>query len=1150
MTGTTAGSTPVSHSPPAVTSLETLSLTPIQPLTVLQEPTTTDSLLTASSIASHDTFMTALTSDQSSTSPTTSRLNAASPHSLRKSISVDSFIKNRRSPDLSEPGPSSSGHSCEYSRESFHPGASNSSDLEDWNYRPRYTVTNGQHPPSATKSFASRIFGRSRGHSLSSPSTSDYDDPYLDDSDHERTADMAHLPLLPSHRSRSLSSTAVNGVGKGKAKARPGDVLLLPPRTPTLSNVSSASSLNSVANSAAFGENVPPVPPIPHHHSRRPNAPGPLVMPRRPRSSSLSAKNSTSSWGLPDAVFSIAVVGPPGCGKSTVIKKGLRAWGVSEESICTVATPQGLLRYGSRTINAPRDDEKVAHVLELDSNVLSLDSPGGAWPKELPPIDGVLVCYDASDPASFARVPDLLACYHALHLSAVAMACKCDLDKKVLPHHASERAAPYNVGLVEVTSLTDFGKRKMRHCFHWIIRAVQKSKRGEIPAGSPYRNPASPDVLNAPPWSEGYGYPEVRTGGIKSHGSTPSAGSPSTTTKPREPPFAAAVQPASPTPGTSTPTPRSPALATSPPRVKSTNDLISEVERRRQEMRRESPDGRGGVLGRTASTGSLRETLLNNEKDDHGSLERIGSTDVKEKSFVKPTDPPPMVWATLDELLDKIFFVAVSGDDPTFIKYFFLTYRRFATPRSILLGMQKRVRQLNKEHSDLLLGSYAQMRICNLLEGWIEDYPTDFATPGASGAITALVKQISTNACTLHYGSDILPFLDELTDLQDGEASWSVHEDLREESDDDEAELMDDEEAEGPRGNVMSDTIALPIIMPLADPDAVESKPKLSTRQRKGSLPLSTRSTTIPLSTTLSGASDPSNKSLGGMPKKNSPRELVKVAQTLATYDPTDVAQQITKMQSDIFLAIEPRQWFRYTMGDAKSCPGEPITASANFYNQVSSLILAHDKVRLRERQVERFIELAAKLRTLNNYVGLRAVKTGINNATFPNDEIMTILRDNKLKLYQLFLSWEVLLNSASNHRAYRMAIRHTSGPGIPDMEVHTFDMVRANESNADSKEEDPSKIHWGKFTLMARMVLMLQGLQDKIRSSGTYGFPERKWIRELLNADVMDIEAIRSRVFPPPDDAEPIFPLSQQSVESPSGVRTEAARLKRLLFW
>jgi hypothetical protein len=127
---------------------------------------------------------------------------------------------------------------------------------------------------------------------------------------------------------------------------------------------------------------------------------------------------------------------------------------------------------------------------------------------------------------------------------------------------------------------------------------------------------------------------------------------------------------------------------------------------------------------------------------------------------------------------------------------------------------------------------------------------------------------------------------------------------LREESDEEE-ELMGDEEAAGPRGNVMSDTMPLPIIMPVADPDVVEVKAKLSTRQRKGSLPLSTKSTAVPLSTTLSGASDPSNKPLGSTPKRNSPRELVKLSQTLATYDPMDIAQQITKMQSEIFLAIE-----------------------------------------------------------------------------------------------------------------------------------------------------------------------------------------------------------------------------------------------------
>ena len=73
--------------------------------------------------------------------------------------------------------------------------------------------------------------------------------------------------------------------------------------------------------------------------------------------------------------------------------------------------------------------------------------------------------------------------------------------------------------------------------------------------------------------------------------------------------------------------------------------------------------------------------------------------------------------------------------------------------------------------------------------------------------------------------------------------------------------------------------------------------------------------------------------------------------------------------------------------------------------------------------------------------------------------------------------------------------------------EVHTFDMVRAHDSNVDRKSDDSSKIHWGKFTLMARMIVMLQGLQDKIRCSGQYDFPERQWIREMVNNDVMDVE-------------------------------------------
>ena len=88
-------------------------------------------------------------------------------------------------------------------------------------------------------------------------------------------------------------------------------------------------------------------------------------------------------------------------------------------------------------------------------------------------------------------------------------------------------------------------------------------------------------------------------------------------------------------------------------------------------------------------------------------------------------------WAYLAELLDKLLFLVVSGDgevallnytvrilkyiqDPTFITHFLLTYRRFATPRHVLLAMQKRMRQFDDPCGDPMFACFAQMRYVNL----------------------------------------------------------------------------------------------------------------------------------------------------------------------------------------------------------------------------------------------------------------------------------------------------------------------------------------------------------------------------------------------------------------------------------------------------
>jgi hypothetical protein len=80
--------------------------------------------------------------------------------------------------------------------------------------------------------------------------------------------------------------------------------------------------------------------------------------------------------------------------------------------------------------------------------------------------------------------------------------------------------------------------------------------------------------------------------------------------------------------------------------------------------------------------------------------------------------------------LEKLLFLAVSGDgapflsirrpaalklvsflvDPAYISHFLLTYRRFASPRSVVLAMQKRMRWLDQPSADPMFACFAQMR--------------------------------------------------------------------------------------------------------------------------------------------------------------------------------------------------------------------------------------------------------------------------------------------------------------------------------------------------------------------------------------------------------------------------------------------------------
>ena len=108
------------------------------------------------------------------------------------------------------------------------------------------------------------------------------------------------------------------------------------------------------------------------------------------------------------------------------------------------------------------------------------------------------------------------------------------------------------------------------------------------------------------------------------------------------------------------------------------------------------------------------------------------------------------------------------------------------------------------------------------------------------------------------------------------------------------------------------------------------------------------------------------------------------------------------------------------------------ITLLTRGNDRVVSLILCHDRPKHRAKQIEKFVEIAIKLRGLNNYSALRAFVAGINVSTYPTDPTMDIFKTRCPDLYKTFQSWDILFQVNRSHRAYRMALRSSKGACIP----------------------------------------------------------------------------------------------------------------------
>lgn len=969
---------------------------------------------------------------------------------------------------------------------------------------------------------------------------------------------------------------------------------------PPLANINTSIS----AVSTAIPENSPPL-------RSKTSAPTPLDS-TRARSRSIGTQSDDSSVKKPNTLLvdaetppkdaiqmSLVIVGSRGCGKSTFIRRAWKNSRTSEQTWFTVSATDSngtrVIHYTSRKafMQAHEGRDYFLTLIEISTQELEhVDGEihGDVWPSILPKIDGAFVLYDASDRSSFIHVEELISGYYASRVPYIVLACKSDLPHRISPADSSAVVAKYDGGIVEISN-NEAGRDKTKRCVGVLLRGVRRIRWGEV---DPDHNPCSPGLYNAPaPWeinpspSKGN---ESSTSGPPSSLNTPTSATVPTgthttienrrqppppqiplgppppyrsitalaaaTALPTTPPITGNASPigmnAAPNPPPNPPPNRAPSAPTSPTRARSMGDMINAHQKSVQvtkQARETEPE-----LNRSKSIVDLTRTS-GKSTDSIRSIKSIKSsgagsqTQEPEPAPIIPVkkdlkqSPPGTPYLTIEDLLEKLFFLSCSGNDPSFISHFFLTYRRFTTPRRILLAMQKRMLELNQPSNDYTLAAYAQLRICTLLEQWIHDYPSDFAVPGTSGALQALIRQILRQPHTLYYGSDFLPFLEILPTLQDQDSAWAVKiETMVVESDESDSNYESDVGYEAGHS---------PITHPTASPEQVVNTSRPVTRERKSSIPLSAKNF-------LQGNLPGTIRTVGSI--SSSPRDfiskLIKASNGILHVDSEELAREITRRELDLYMKIEPRDWLRHTLVSGKKDPSSDRIARFNAsYNELhdwaASMILCHDKSKSRARVVEKLAEVAVRLRNLNNYSGLRAIITAINQSTYPNDEVMEIFKQ-KTELHKKYLSSDILMRTSGAHQSYRMALKNTKGPCIPCLEIHTSDLRRAHEGNPDHKPDDPTKIHWAKFNMIGKFVGTTTQLQNNCRGQHGYSFTENPHVGQYFDVPVMDYDMQQDRLGPPPDDDGDGFstPLPPALALDHSGHSRDAGIVKRILFW
>jgi hypothetical protein len=440
--------------------------------------------------------------------------------------------------------------------------------------------------------------------------------------------------------------------------------------------------------------------------------------------------------------------------------------------------------------------------------------------------------------------------------------------------------------------------------------------------------------------------------------------------------------------------------------------------------------------------------------------------------------PAKVAGVTFDELVDRLLGQAMSRADNNFADIFLCLYRKFASPGELFAAILNRLQRIaDDKNTHYLTRTENQLRIITVVAKWVTSYPGDFASPSTSSRLDAFINTLSGEPVFAAAAQEMRMQLQSRV-FEDDDTGWARTDadvEIETGSTGHSAPPSPVRRRTDARNDTLTDLANLHM-----DDEGYELVRKESRADSSLTRPDSDTQSLAPSYHTVE---DYEREAANMVPKSNLPLTKFRYHIFMDTND-DDFADEMTRIDWVMFSSIRLRDLVRHvslSLEQKEKCKSlANVNRMISHFNHIAkwveNMILMREKAKHRALMLEKFMNIALKLRQLNNYNGLAAVLAGINGTA-----IHRLAQTRALvpaDVQKRFARLVILMGTQKSHFAYRLAWENSSLPRIPFIPLHRRDLVSAEEGSRTFVGADGTRINWKKFEILSEVILPIMKSQ------------------------------------------------------------------------